>query len=42
MVVVHALVLEANDQRDAAKRTATMVDLKRLRPAERSLLKDLR
>jgi Tfp pilus assembly protein PilF len=42
MVVVHALVLEANDQRDAARRTANMVDLKRLRPAERSLLKDLR
>jgi tetratricopeptide (TPR) repeat protein len=42
MVVVHALVLEANDQRDAARWTANMVDLKRLRPAERSLLKDLR
>lgn len=39
--VVHALVLAANDQREVARRTARLVNVKRLRSAEQALLKDL-
>ena len=39
--MVHALALAANDQREQARRTARLVNVKRLRSAEQALLKDL-
>ncbi len=39
--LVHALVLAANDQREVARRTARLINVKRLRSAEQALLKDL-
>lgn len=41
MQLVHALVLAANDQREAGRRAAREVNLARLRPAEQAMLKDL-
>ncbi len=41
MQLVHALVLAANDQREAGRRAAREVNMARLRPAEQALLKEL-
>lgn len=41
MQLVHALVLAANDQREAGRRAAREVNMTRLRPAEQALLKEL-
>jgi len=41
MQLIHALVLAANEQREAARRAARDVNLARLRLAEQALLKDL-
>lgn len=41
MQLIQALVLAANDQREAARRAAREINLTRLRPAEQDLLKDL-
>lgn len=41
MQLVHALVLEANEQREAARKAAREVNVARLRPAEQAMLKDL-